>query len=171
MTIFAFALLGAVTGALTAALLMALDFKENSLYVVPGVVFGIAVAIALWRRWRQPPARAVAYVIAVSLANAAAVFTAISILDEVAKIVGKGASTAVTGIIAGAVGASLATGATALLIATTRWPWPIVVGAVLGAMLPVFVDGPDAGLFAFYIVWQSGFAAATAAMLPRIERA
>jgi hypothetical protein len=123
-TIITFAVFGAVTGALSAAILLAFDFKGNSLYVVPGLVFGIAFAMALWQRWRLPPARAIAYLAAVSLANAAAVFTGIFILDEVATIVGKGASTAITGVIAGAIGAGLATGAAGLLMSITRWPWP-----------------------------------------------
>jgi hypothetical protein len=170
MTIFAFALLGTSTGAITAAILMMIDFEENSLYVVPGLVFGIAVAFALWRRWRLPAARAVAYVAAVSLANAAAVFLALRITDEVAKVVGgKDAGYAVTGIIAGAVGAGLATAATAWLAPITRWPSPIAVGAILGALLPIFIDGPDSGIFVFYIVWQGGFAATTAATLPPLQ--
>jgi hypothetical protein len=171
-TIITFAVFGAVTGALTAAILLLLDFKENSLYIVPGLVFGIAFALALWQRWRLPPARAVAYVIAVGLANAAAVFVTLYIADEVAKIVvGKEAGDAVTGVIAGALGAGLATGATALLIRIRRWPWPVAVGAILGGLLPVFIDGPDGGIFLFYIVWQCGFAAATVATLPPLERA
>jgi hypothetical protein len=171
-TIITFAVFGAVTGALTAAILMVIDFKENSLYVVPGLVFGIAFALALWQRWRLAPARAVAYVIAVSLANAAAVFVALYITDKVAKIIaGQDAGYAVTGVIAGAIGAGLATGATALLMPIRRWPWPIAVGAILGGMLPVFVDGPDSGIFLFYIVWQCGFAAATVATLPSLAKA
>jgi hypothetical protein len=170
MMIGAFALLGAVTGAVTAALLRALD-TETSLYVVPGLVFGVAIAIALWQRRRLPPVRAAAYVVAVSLANAAAVSIALSTSDDVASIVGKEAGTAVTGVIAGAVGAGLATGATALLASIARWLWPIAVGAILGAILPVFVDGGDSGIFVFYILWQAGFAAATAATLPWIEKA
>jgi hypothetical protein len=170
-TIITFAVFGAVTGALSAAILLAFDFKGNSLYVVPGLVFGIAFAMALWQRWRLPPARAIAYLVAVSLANAAAVFTGIFILDEVATIVGKGASTAITGVIAGAIGAGLATGAAGLLMSITRWPWPIAVGAILGGTLPIFVDGPDGGVFVFYIIWQAGFAAATVATLPSLEKA
>jgi hypothetical protein len=170
-TIITFAVFGAVTGALSAAILLAFDFKGNSLYVVPGLVFGIAFAMALWQRWRLPPARAIAYLAAVSLANAAAVFTGIFILDEVATIVDKGASTAITGVIAGAIGAGLATGAAALLMSITRWPWPIAVGAILGGTLPIFVDGPDGGVFVFYIIWQAGFAAATVATLPPLEKA
>lgn len=170
-TIITFAVFGAVSGALSAAILLAIDLKGYSVYIVPGLVFGIAFALALWQRWRLPPPRAIAYAIAVSSANAAAVFAAIFILDDVADIVGKAASTAVTGVIAGAIGAGLATAATALLIVTTRWPWPIVIGAVLGALLPVFIDGPDGGVFLFYIVWQSGFAGATGATLPPLAKA
>lgn len=169
MKIIAFALLGAVTGAISAALLLAFDFKAYSPYVVPGVVFGIAFGVVFWqRRWLRLE-RSAAYLVAAGLANAAAVFVALHILDEVGEIVGKGAATLVTGVIAGAVGAGLLTGITSLLLSIARWPLPIAAGALLGALLPVFVDGQDAGLFGFYILWQGGFAAAVAATLPPTE--
>jgi hypothetical protein len=169
--IIAFALLGAITGALTAAIVLAVDFEEKSLYVVPGVVFSVAFAIVLWQRWRLSPARALAYVVAVSLANAAAVFVALAIANGMVTNFAGGdvAGNAVTGIVAGAVGAGLATGGTALLIATTRRVWPIAVGAFLGALLPVAYLGEYSGLVVFYMVWQAGFAAATAATLPPLK--
>ena len=170
MTVVAFALLGAVTGALTAAILLMLDFKGNSIYIVPGLVFGIAVAIVWWRRWRLAPARAAAYVVAVGLANAAAVFVALFVTDDIGKMVGKEPGLAITGALAGAVGAGLATGMARRLIAMVHWLWPIAMGAILGAMLQVFVDGEEIGVFVFYMVWQAGFAAATAATLPPLEK-
>jgi hypothetical protein len=169
MIVIVFGLLGAVTGAITAAILLAVDFKGYSLYIVPGAVFGIAFGVALWhRRWLRPE-RAVAYLVAAGLANAAAVFIAIYLWDDIARLVGKETGPIITGVIAGAVGAGLLTGMTAVLVSIARWPLPIATGALLGALLPIFVDGPDAGIFAFYIVWQGGFAAAVAATLPPRE--
>jgi hypothetical protein len=167
--IITFGLLGAVTGAITAAILMAVDFKGYSLYIVPGAVFGMAFGVALWQRRGLRPERAVAYLVAASLANAAAVFTARYAWDDIAAIVGKDVGPIVTGVIAGAVGAGLLTGMTAMLLSIARWPLPIATGALLGALLPVFVNGPEAGVFVFYIVWQAGFAAAVAATLPSTE--
>jgi hypothetical protein len=163
MNIIAFALLGAVTGAISAAILIALDFsfERPSLYVVPGLVFGVAIGVALWHRRWLGPERSVAYLVAASLANAAAVFAARYTWDLGGVLV-------ITGIIAGAVGAGLLTGMIAVLLSIARWPLPIAAGALLGALLPLTEQGPIA-FFIFYIVWQGGFAAAVAATLPALE--
>jgi hypothetical protein len=43
----------------------------------------------------------------------------------------------------------------------------IAVGSVL---TPVVIMFDSLGIFAFFIVWQSGYAAAVAASLPRLQR-
>ena len=43
------------------------------------------------------------------------------------------------------------------------------IGALLGALLPMLLEGREIGAFAFYMIWHAGYAAASAAMLPRVE--
>src|SRR6266851_4981531 len=77
-----FAGLGALTGAI-AGVLIAIDFNWASLYVVPGLVFGLAFGALLHRQRLLRSGRAALYVAAATLANAAAVVTAMQSLDTV----------------------------------------------------------------------------------------
>jgi len=165
-----FAGLGALTGAI-AGVLIAIDFNWASLYVLPGLVFGLAFGALLHRQRLLRSGRAALYVAAATLANAAAVVTAMQSLDTVEAIVGSGRlGLALSGVIAGAVGGGLLAGATVLLLRIARWPLLVVAGALLGALLPILVEGGDViGTVAFYILWQGGYAAALAASLPRVE--
>src|SRR5216683_2319226 len=134
-----FAGLGALTGAI-AGVLIAIDFNWASLYVLPGLVFGLAFGALLHRQRLLRSGRAALYVAAATLA------------------------------IAAAVGGGLLAGATVLLLRIARWPLLVVAGALLGALLPILVEGGDViGTVAFYILWQGGYAAALAASLPRVE--
>jgi hypothetical protein len=76
---------------------------------------------------------------------------------------------AIPGVIAGAVGGGLLGAALAAFNSAARRALPIAVAAGLGVLTPVVImfDGP--GIFAFFIVWQSGYAAAVAACLPRLK--
>src|SRR5216683_5796257 len=151
-----FAGLGALTGAI-AGVLIAIDFNWASLYVLPGLVFGLAFGALLHRQRLLRSGRAALYVAAATLANAAAVVTAMQSLDTVEAIVGSGRlGLALSGVIAGAVGGGLLAGATVLLLRIARWPLLVVGGDVIGTV-------------AFYILWQGGYAAALAASLPRVE--
>src|SRR5712671_2806568 len=136
-----FAGLGALTGAI-AGVLIAIDFSPTSLYVVPGLVFGLAFGALLHRQRLLRSGRAALYVAAATLANAAAVVTAMQSLDTVEAIVGSGRlGLALSGVIAGAVGGGLLAGATVLLLRIARWPLLVVAGALLGALLPILVEG------------------------------
>jgi hypothetical protein len=114
--------------------------------------------------------RACLYVAAAVLANAAAVVTAMQVLDTVDAMVGGGmlAITA-SGGIAGAVGGGLLACAAVPPLRLARWPLLVVAGAVLGTLLLLFTEGRDIGILTFYMIWQAGYAAALAAALPRIE--
>ncbi len=167
-----FAGLGALSGATAAGILVAVDFQWASLYVLPGLVFGLAFGTLLLRlRLRLLRlGRAALYCAAATLANAAAVVTAMQSLDTVEAIVGAGRlALALSGSIAGAVGGGLLAVAMIPPLRIAQWPRLVAAGAVLGMALPLLIDGREIGTFAFYLIWQAGYAAALAATLPRIE--
>jgi hypothetical protein len=168
--ILPFAGLGAITGATAAGVLVAIDFQWASLYVLPGLVFGLAFGTLLQRQRLLRLGRAALYCAAATLANAAAVVTAMHSLDTVEAIVGSGnLALALSGSIAGAVGGGLLAAAMMPPLRIAQWPRLVAAGALLGAALPLLVEGREIGTFAFYVIWQAGYAAALAATLPRIE--
>jgi hypothetical protein len=171
-----FAFLGALTGAIAVVPFAAgLELGGLSIWVIPGLVFGLAFSVALLRRGLLHRLGASAYAVAATFSYAAAMFTTPRLFDllpasngsaEIIKI-----ELAVSGIAGGAVGGGLLAGATVLLLPIRRWPLLVVAGATLGVFLPIVQYGHDVVVFAFYIIWQSGYAATLAAILPRIERA
>ncbi|HET7595229.1 MAG TPA: hypothetical protein VFK49_07215 [Stellaceae bacterium] len=165
-----FAGLGALTGAAAAGVLVAVDYQWASLYVLPGLVFGLAFGTLLRRLRLLRLGRAALYCAAATLANAAAVVTAMQSLDTVEAIVGAGRlALALSGSIAGAVGGGLLALAMIPPLRIAQWLRLIATGALLGMALPLLIDGREIGTFAFYLIWQAGYAAALAATLPRIE--
>lgn len=165
-----FAGLGALTGATAAGVLVAVDYQWASLYVLPGLVFGLAFGTLLRRLRLLSLGRAALYCAAATLANAAAVVTAMQSLDTVEAIVGAGRlALALSGSIAGAVGGGLLALAMIPPLRIAQWPRLVAAGALLGMALPLLIDGREIGTFAFYLIWQAGYAAALAATLPRIE--
>lgn len=165
-----FAGLGALTGATAAGALVAIDFQWASLYVLPGFVFGLAFGTLLHRQRLLRLGRAALYGIAATLANAAAVLTAMQSLDAVEAIVGgTRLALAVSGGVAGAVGGGLLAAAAVPPLGIAGWPRLVAAGALLGTLLPLLIEGREIGTFAFYMLWQAGYAAALAATLPRIE--
>jgi len=166
-----FAGLGALTGAIAAGVLIAIDFNWASLYVLPGLVFGLAFGTLLHRQRLLRPGRAALYAAAATLANAAAVVAAMQSLDTVETIVGSGGTPALalSGGIAGAVGGGLLAAAAAPPLRIGQWPRLAAAGALLGALLPILIEGQEISIFAFYMIWQAGYAAALAATLPRRE--
>ncbi|HKW53163.1 MAG TPA: hypothetical protein VJO12_05685, partial [Stellaceae bacterium] len=104
--------LGAITGALAAAFGIGVGFHWLALYVVPGLVFGLAFATLLHRQRLMRRGRAALYAAAAVLGNAAAVFTAMQVLETVDTVVRGGiVGLAVSGGIAGGVGGGLAAAA------------------------------------------------------------
>lgn len=165
-----FAGLGALTGAITAAFWIGIGFHWLTLYVVPGLVFGLGFGALLhWQRLLRP-GRAALYVAAATAANAAAAFTAMWSLDTVEAIVGSGMlALALTGVIAGAVGGGLLAAAVVPPLRMVQGLRLAAAGALLGALLPMLLEGREIGTIAFYMTWHAGYAAALAAMLPRVE--
>lgn len=137
---------------------------------MPGLVSGATFGIVLWHRRLLSAARALIYLAAATFANAAAVFAALFVVDPLTSMIGEGAAIVVSGIIAGALGGGLLAGVTTLLLPIAGWWLLMAAGSLLGAALPILVDGEDVGAFVFYALWQGGYAAALAASLPRLER-
>jgi hypothetical protein len=138
-----------------------------SIYSLPGLVFGVAVGVALWRAGRLRPAQAVGFALAATVANALAVVATLTANDPIAPLLGR-ASLAGTGAIGGAVGGGLLAASTARWLAHGRWPLLAVVGAMLGLLLPIIDSAVGEAIF--YIVWQAGYAACLAASLPAYTR-
>jgi len=171
-----FALAGAVSGAITTGLLIAIpvrwkievaDFLVfSSLSIVAGLVFGIVIG-ALLRIHRLVETRTallyaaaatVSYFVAVNLA-----FHLVDAVDEVWQL----------GLIAGLVGAGCLTASAAWLLPFARRIGPCALmlsaGCLLGALLesPVRGDGGFWDWLLFYGAWQAAYAAAFATALPR----
>jgi hypothetical protein len=165
----AFVALGVVSGGIVGAVLSD-DHAINSftLYVLPGLVFGLIFGPLLaWCRVTGARGAAV-YVVAATGANAVSVLAAINLVDPVEKLLGAEELWAlvVVGIVAGAIGGGLLGGVTALVATARQWPWLSVAGALLGAFLPLFLQWQGAGAFLFFVLWQAGYGGALALVLP-----
>lgn len=195
--VIVFAALGAASGAVAVELLDLLSDDQTILIfspviIIPGLIFGAVFGVALRRLGFVRTAGAVACVAASTLSHAVAIVVAVHlslILEPVLKTfalhesglnlgpsLGETAVYGVIGLVAGAAGGGLLAGATALLIRHLRWPLLIGAGAVLGAFLPLidlgrsdrpFVSFVSFLMILFYTIWQSGYAATLAAILPR----
>ena len=167
-----FALLGVLTGALAAAAIMVGDLEGLPLYLVPGLIFGLAFGPALRQRGLLRSVGAATYAIAAALAHGAAMWTAVSLSEPVHHLLGGGDDPAfvVCGVIAGAVGGGLLAAVMRVLAPIRRWLPLIAAGALLGALLPLALDYDPYGVFPFYMIWQGGYAATLALILPRIEK-
>jgi hypothetical protein len=132
-----------------------------SLYVFPGLIFGLAVGIALRRAGRL---NLFGYALSAMVAHALAVVVTLSALGPLGGVLPDDAALSVAGIIGGALGAGVLTRVTGRWLALSRAWIPTAVGTALGALLPIF-DKSMIGEIAFYVVWQAGYGAALAARL------
>jgi len=170
-----FAALGLMSGIATVAILslrpnwhisLPGDMDIWPLSVVPGLVFGFVIGLALLWRVRASPAVFVGYIVAATLCN----FAAVTLTTEV--LLGVLEQRWVAGIVAGVFGSACLTACALALLPVARKSRPAVLtvaaGGALGALL-----GPAAaadGLFwwyVFYGAWHSGYAASFATALPR----
>ncbi len=170
-----FALLGAGSGVATVGILMlrpnwkmtmpgGLDIWPLS--VVPGLVFGFVIGLALYFRGRTSPAAFVGYVLAATLSNHAAVTLTTEVLVDLIE------AGWLAGIVAGLFGAACLTACTLALLPVARKPRPVLftllAGAALGALLgPAIATEGLIWWFVFYGLWQSAYAAGLATALPR----
>ncbi len=147
---------------------------DGAVYIFPGLAFGLVFGPLLYFCRRLSPAGAVAYGLVAFAANAVAVSICISLMhpvDDLLPFDNLILDIAISGVIAGAVGGGLLGTALAAFNSTAKRALPIAVAAGLGALTPVLTMFDTLGIFAFFIVWQSGYAAAVAASLPRLQRA
>lgn len=170
------AILGAATGAVAAGGILNLPLGNvpgNRLswefYLYPGLIFGLAFGIAFWFRGRLTLVGATAFAAAATVSNALAVLAWTAIDDPAGALLGAEATSdrvfCVTGAIAGAIGGGLLGYGTGRLLGAAGWPRLLAAGAALGLLLPLVQS--EAGFFAFFSLWQAGYAA-TMATLKRI---
>jgi len=137
-------------------------------YVFPGLFFGIGFAAAQLWRGGFDPGRAALFVPASGIANAVAVFVCVSLIDPLSDLIQVqflDLPLALSGAIAGLAGGALLSGGAALLAGGAGTRTSIAAGAVLGLAVPLLTEFDIAGSFAFYILWQAGYAAALGADL------
>ena len=159
-----FALLGAGAGSLFSAF-VAIDWVRGSSFdwVAPGLIFGLVVGTALWRLGLADLWRWGGFVAASTASHYAAVWLAIEVLhslfDENMLLVGS---------VAGLVGSTYLTLASALLFRFVRRVFPclmlVFAGSTLGALLGV--GGSFWEVFVLYAGWQAGYAATLSLALP-----
>ncbi len=152
-----FALLGAVSGSVATTLMQV--FPKTGL--LPGLVFGLIIGLALYRGGHAGPRTFAAYVAASTVSYLATLYLAIRIYEYLAPMWP-------TGMIAGLFGSACLTGLAAWMFPFVRKFRPIalmlVAGCLLGALLGI--GGGFWWGLVFYAAWQAGYAAAFATALP-----
>ena len=187
-----YALLGAATGAMVAACVLFLPLEDVpsfrlfgrcvgmvtaseckglslEYYLFPGLIFGLAFGILLSASGKLV-FRGVAFALAAVVSNALAVAAWTAIADPISDFLGQDATGdrvfLVTGAIAGALGGGLLGYGAPRLLRIAGWLWLLAVGAALGLLLPL-VGRSMSGFFAFYILWQAGYAAMLGVLVRR----
>jgi hypothetical protein len=166
-----YAILGSLTGAVAAAAVLYLrlgdlpgSWLSEEFYLYPGLIFGLAFGILFWVEGRLKPVGAVAFALAATVSNALAVVAWTTTDKPIASLLGAEDTGdmmfGVTGGIAGAVGGGLLGCCAGLLLRVTGWPRMLAAGAALGLFLPLVQS--QTGFYAFYVLWQAGYAATMA---------
>ncbi len=168
-----FALLGALSGSVATTLIQVLPETSLKLFewlklspfsLLPGLVFGLIIGLALYRGGHAGPRAFAAYVAASTVSYLAAV-------NLVFGIYGYVGSLWPTGMIGGLLGGACLTGLAAWMFAFVRKFRPIalmlVAGCALGGLLGIGVG--FWGALVFFAVWQAGYAAAFATALPAVD--
>ncbi len=143
------------------------DLSFGHLTLVPGFVFGNAVALALVRFGLAGLGRALAYIAAATVANFIATNFAANMVDTIDNA-------AFLGMAAGLVGGGSLTILSLPILPFTRQPLPfllmVAAGTLLGALLHVAIEDNSSwgrGFLLLYAVWQAGYGAALGTSLPR----
>ena len=155
---------------------------DATLYLFPGTIFGVLFAALRCRQGWIGPGRFIAFACASGIANAVAVFVCVWLTDRLSDAMDIGflnlptaiagvisflnLPTAIAGAIAGAAGGALLGGIAATLFPGLRLRRSVIAASALGLLVPLVLIWEIAGVFLFYIVWQSGYAAALASSLP-----
>jgi len=146
---------------------------DGALYIFPGLVFGAVFGPLLYFCRALSAIGAVAYGLVAFAANVVAVSICISLMhpvDDLLPFDNLALDIAISGVVAGAVGGALLGAVLAAFTPAVRRTLPIAAAAGLGVLTPIVILLQDLGIFAFFIVWQSGYAAAVAASLPRLQK-
>jgi hypothetical protein len=145
---------------------------DGAFYLFPGLVFGIAFGPLLRRRSHLSGSGAIGYALAAVVANAVAVTVCVSAvhpLNDLLPFDNPVLDLAVAGIIAGAVGGGLLGMILRALNRGGSLRPGIMLGGALGMLAPLIIMFDATGGFAFYMIWQGGYAAAVAAGLQSVE--
>lgn len=138
-----------------------IEFLLSPFTLVPGLAFGLILGQSLRHEGLFSGWRHAAYIAASGLSYFVVVHISINfLLDSLDNII-------LTGIVAGAIGATLLAAATAALIPDFRRRRPmiamILAGTILGATLVFIVMLPPfLGRLLLFASWQAGYAAAMA---------
>ena len=131
--LLAFALLGIISGAISATGVIPITPPDNFglllIFVLPGLAFGVIIGPALCCGGWLRPGRVPVWVVLATLGHFAA----------------------------------------ALCVTALTWRLqaaPTIAGATLGPLVLVQDAGPILGRLVFYVIWQAGYAAALALVLP-----
>jgi hypothetical protein len=142
---------------------------DATLYLFPGAIFGILFGAMLMRSTRAAFSRVCGFAAASWVANALAVFLCVWLtdaLDDLIQIDFLDLPMALAGAIAGAAGgASLGFSAKALSLGINLRR-SIIAAATLGLLVPLVLMWEVAGIFIFFVIWQTGYAAALVSGLP-----
>jgi hypothetical protein len=167
-----FAVLGVISGVMSALGTIPFAPSDDSrliaLFVLPGFVFGAIVGPALaYHQW-LPPARVPAWILSATLGHFAAALcvTALTWRLQAALPLKEQSAILLAAALGGALGGGTLAAANRFLIPGTAWIAPTIVGAVLGPLVLLHDLGPILGRVAFYVIWQAGYAAALAMVLP-----
>ena len=151
-------------------------------YVYPGLVFGLLFALFLRRAGKLRWPGAALFAVAAAIANAVAVFVFATTFaptewwlgPEIRSLPGSEdiwVQMGLPGAIAGATGAGLLGLIALRLLGAVGWFRVTAVGALLGPLVNLIgrfhVGAFYVGDFAFYIIWQAGYAAVLLSRPPR----
>jgi hypothetical protein len=144
------------------------DGIDASFYLWPGLIFGITFAGSAAWRGRLSPARAIAFVVAAVIGNAVATMLCVGLTVPLSSLLETDSDipAALTGAMSGAIGGGLLSVVAKLVCRARVWR-SVVAAACLGLLVPLVLEWPVAGSFAFYILWQAGYAAALGVGWPR----
>jgi hypothetical protein len=170
--LLAFALLGIISGAISATGVISITPPDNFglllIFVLPGLAFGVIIGPALCCGGWLRPGRVPVWVVLATLGHFAAALcvTALTWRLQAALLLSEQSAILIAATLAGTLGGGILADANRFLIPGAGWITPTIVGATLGPLVLVHDAGPILGRLVFYVIWQAGYAAALALVLP-----
>jgi hypothetical protein len=142
---------------------------DTTFYLFPGTIFGVLFAALRSRRDWIGLRRFVAFICASGIANAVAVSVCVWLTDRLGDALNidfLDLPMAIAGAVAGAAGGALLGGAAVIVFPGFRLRRSVIAASALGLLVPLVVTWEIAGVFLFYTIWQAGYAATLASSLP-----